>query len=63
MQPDLLAPGGEHPKIERVGVASQAAVAGKEPGQCDPLRLREQRLDRHNDVGGGDGGGHGDLRD
>lgn len=57
----LLAPGGEHPQVERVGVACQAAIAGKKPSQSDPLALGEQRLDRRH-VGRSHGGGHGDLQ-
>lgn len=49
----LLAPSGEHPQVQSVGVAGQAAVAGKEAGQRNPLALGEQRLDRHDDVGRG----------
>ena len=63
VQPVLLAPGGEHPQIQGVGVAGQPAVAGEEAGQRDPLSRGEQRLDRHDDVGRRDGGGHGDLQD
>jgi hypothetical protein len=62
MQLMVMAPGGGHPQIERVGVTGQAAVAGKKAGQGDPLWLGEQRLDRYDDLGRGDGGGHGDLR-
>jgi len=63
VQAVLLAPSGEHPQVERVSVAGQTAVARQEASQRDPLSFGEQRLDRHDDVGRRDSGGHRDLRD
>ena len=51
VQAVLLAPGGELPQVQRVGVAGQAAVAGQEPDQRGLLASREQRLDRHDQFG------------
>src|SRR4051794_35381638 len=50
----LLTPRGEHAQVERVRVAGQPAV----PGQRSALGVGEQRLDRHDDLGPRDGGGH-----
>lgn len=63
VQPALLAPGGEHAQVQCVGVAGQPAVAGQEPSERGLLIAGEQRFDRHDKVGLGHGGGHGDLRD
>jgi hypothetical protein len=40
------APAGELAQVEGVGLAGQAAVAGQEPGEREPLGIGERRLDR-----------------
>jgi hypothetical protein len=47
------APGGELAQVQGVGLAGQAAVAGQEPGEREPLGISERGLD------GGEGGGRG----
>jgi hypothetical protein len=39
----LLAPGGELPQVQFAGLAGQAAVASREPGQSQPLSRAEHR--------------------
>jgi hypothetical protein len=52
-QGPCAAPAGELAQVEGVGLAGQAAVPGQEAGECEPLGVREGRLD------GGEGGGRG----
>jgi hypothetical protein len=40
------APAGELAQVERVGLESQAAVPGQEPGEREPLGLSEHGLGR-----------------
>ena len=40
------APGGELAQVQRVGLASQAAVPGQESGEGKPFRIGENGLDR-----------------
>jgi len=40
------APGGELAQVQRVGLASQAAVPGQESGEGKPFRVGENGLDR-----------------
>ncbi len=42
----LLAPAGVLAQVQRVGLAGQAAVSGQEPGERQPLRIREHRRSR-----------------
>jgi hypothetical protein len=51
------APAGELAQVERVGLAGQAAVRGQEPGEREPFRIGEGRLDRDERSGWG-GSGH-----
>jgi hypothetical protein len=39
------APAGELAQLQGVGLASQAAVPGQEPGERKPLNISERRLD------------------
>jgi hypothetical protein len=50
------APAGELARVEGVGLAGQAAVPGQEPGDREPLRLSERRLDGGEGRGVGRGG-------
>jgi hypothetical protein len=53
----LLAPGGELPQIEFVGLAGQAAAASQEPGQGEPFSRAEHGC-KENQGSRGSCGGH-----
>jgi hypothetical protein len=57
------APAAELAQVERVSLAGQAAVPGKEPGEREPLGIGEGRLERDESSGRGHGGHQGTSRD
>ena len=49
----FVTPGDELAQLQRVGVASHAAVPGQERGEGVPLRIRERRVDNRDGSGRG----------
>jgi hypothetical protein len=47
VQPTLLTQRGEHPQVQRIGVASQTAVAGQKASERYPLSVGKQRYHGH----------------